>query len=130
MKRVFHILALALLFANCTETGDPCAKFDKVDRQMLDLIKKIKQKHASNKKFLSKLTKEQVFWIQYRDSHLEAIYPNDWDRHYRKNYGKEVFNPCKCKEMVRFTENRIEELNLWLSGGPSEQSDCPSLWNE
>ena len=54
---------------------------------------------------------EQVYWIQYRDRRLRAIYPKKWDQHYRKNYGKEVFNPCKCKkELLRLSESRIRGL--------------------
>ncbi|MEM9897364.1 MAG: lysozyme inhibitor LprI family protein [Bacteroidota bacterium] len=108
-----------------------CAQFDEADRIMLDLINEIKSKHAENSKFLDRFNMEQVYWIQYRDTHLRALYPLDWNREYRKKFGKEVFNPCKCKELTRFTEQRIAELNLWLEKSPiPDQSECPSLWNQ
>lgn len=109
---------------------DPCTRFDSVDLEMLNLIEKIRANHQSDKKFLSNFNMEQVYWINYRDHHLKSLYPKDWSRHYRKEYGKEVFNPCKCKEMIRMTEARIDELKLWLNGGIEDQSECPSLWNE
>lgn len=97
---------------------------------MLDLIEQVRAKYQTNQRFLRNFNMEQVYWIQYRDTHLKAIYPEDWSRHYRKEFGKEVFNPCKCKEMTRYTKERIKELKLWMSGGPAEQDNCPSLWNE
>ena len=72
----------------------------------------------------------RVYWIQYRDRRLRAIYPKKWDQHYRKNNGKEVFNPCKCRELLRLSERRIEDLQMYLIGGPADQQDCPSKLNE
>lgn len=129
MRKVLLTATIICGFIGCTsESVDPCAEFDAVDREMLDLISQIRAKHSADKKFLSNFNMEQVYWIQYRDAHLKSIYPKDWDRSYRKEYGKEVFNPCKCQEMTRYTRLRIEELELWLSGGPSGQDDCPSQW--
>jgi hypothetical protein len=131
----FIPIALLILFAvSCGKKENSiqvyCDEFDKLDQEMLELIGKIQQKYGENKKFLSNFNMEQVYWIQYRDHHLKSLYPQDWNRYYRKNFGKEVFNPCKCQEMTRFTKQRNDELRLWLSGGVSEQSECPSLWNE
>lgn len=111
-------------------SDDPCTQFDEVDRQMLDMVETIKSKHADDAIFLERFKMEQVFWIQYRDRHLRALYPRDWDRHFRKKFGKEVFNPCKCKELTRFTMNRIKELEHWLEGGVKGQDECPSFWND
>ena len=132
MKAIILTGLIALFAFSCAnvESQDPCSEFDVVDLEMLNLIEEIKTKHADNQKFLSNFNMEQVYWIQYRDHHLKSLYPKDWKRHYRKEYGKEVFNPCKCKEMTRYTKDRIEELNRWLEGGPSDQDDCPSLWNQ
>lgn len=133
MKRFLFpaVLISLFLYSSCNgpEDIDHCSEFDAIDLEMLNLINKIQTKHQDNKRFLSNFNMEQVYWIQYRDNHLRAIYPQDWDRKYRKEYGKEVFNPCKCKEMTRFTKERIKELKLWLKGGPGGQNECPSLWN-
>ncbi len=129
-KLLIPTVACTLIFFSCSQSADtdPCATFDQLDRQMLDLIQEIKDTHATDVKFLEEFNMEQVFWIQYRDTHLRAIYPKDWDRHYRQNFGKEIFNPCKCKEMVRMTRLRIRELELWKTGGPVQQNECPSQW--
>ena len=130
MKILTAVLIVLAISACQSEEKDPCTKFDEVDREMLGLINQIRTKHSDNKKFLSNFNMEQVYGINYRDHHLKSVYPEDWSRYYRKEFGKEVFNPCKCKEMTRFTYNRIEELKLWLSNGPSGQDECPSLWSK
>lgn len=130
MKKIIPVLAVCLAFSCSRNSEDPCTEFDAVDLQMLELIEQIESNHRSNKRLLSNFTMEQVYWTQYRDHHLKSIYPEDWNRHYRAKYGKEVFNPCKCKEMTRFTKARIEELKLWIQKGPTGQSECPAIWNE
>ena len=129
-KIVFGFILISALSCGKSEHPDPCSEFDAIDREMLDMIKAIRTKYKSNKKFLSNFNMEQVYWINYRDHHLKSVYPEDWSRHYRQEYGKEVFNPCKCKEMTRFTKERIIELELWSSRGPAGQDECPSLWKE
>ena len=126
------IFLMGLTVACSQSTGDntdPCTQFDKVDKEMLDLIESIENKFVGDQLFKKALTMSQVYWIQYRDRHLRALYPEDWDRHYRKKYGKEVFNPCKCKDLTRMTQARIEELKMWVEKGPNNQAECPSTWN-
>ncbi len=108
---------------------DPCTELDQVDKEMLDLLESIKTMHKSEEFFQKRFEMSQVYWIQYRNRHIRALYPKDWDRNYRKEYGKEVFNSCKCKDLIRMTKMRIEELNMWIDGGPSNQKECPSSWN-
>lgn len=133
MKNYLAILVFLLTLVSCStqeSSEDSCTSFDALDLKMLNLIEQIQLKHKDDAKFLHNFNMEQVYWIQYRDTHLKAIYPRDWSRHYRKKYGKELFNPCKCKEMTRYTQERIKELKLWLNKGPEGQDDCPSLWRE
>ncbi|GAB4241388.1 MAG: hypothetical protein Tsb0034_18410 [Ekhidna sp.] len=127
-----YIIALMTLSFSCSSevTTDPCSAFDRIDREMLDLISEIETKNANKKEFLKAFKMEQVYWIQYRDRHLRAVYPKDWDRYYRKEFGKDVFNPCKCMEMTRMTRRRIEDLQVFTTNSPDEQKNCPSIWNE
>ena len=106
---------------------DACKKFDELDTKILSLMDKIEVKHKNDHHFLEAFNMEQVYWIQYRDRRLRAIYPKKWDQHYRKNYGKEVFNPCKCKELLRLSERRMEDLQMYLMNGPADQQNCPSM---
>ena len=133
MKYIFLLSAATLTLLGCSKRYDDpfaiCSDFDATDRQMLMLIDDIKSKFSDDNEFLAEFNLEQVYWIQYRDHRLKSLYPKDWNRFYRKNYGKEVFNPCKCHELNRMTLLRIDELNLFLTGGPEGQEDCPSMFN-
>lgn len=106
-----------------------CAEFDALDARILELIDQVKQEHANDRIFLKAFNMEQVYWIQYRNRRIRSLYPKDWNTHYRKKYGKDVFNPCKCKELVRLSEKRIEDLEMYVKGGPRDQRDCPSMLN-
>lgn len=132
-KNPILYLTMVILFTACgnqaLENQDPCAEFDIADKEMLDLMEAIKQKYSEEELFLERFDMSQVYWIQYQSRHLRALYPEDWDSHYRKIYGKEVFNPCKCKELARMTRARIKELQMYMAGGPNGQEECPSIWN-
>ncbi|MEQ8470001.1 MAG: hypothetical protein RIC35_02380 [Marinoscillum sp.] len=132
MKKYLFLLLIPILTAcgGNENIPDPCAEFDSVDLEMLNLIKSIKQKYSADKLFVEKLEMSQVYWVQYRDRHIRAIYPKDWDRVYRKEYNDGVFNICKCQELSRMTHNRVDDLKLFTSGGPKDQQDCPSVWSE
>lgn len=134
MKLINYALALSLFYlisaCNTTSTPEnPCEAFDDLEVQLLDRIEQIKSKHSGDREFLRKLDNEQVYWIQYRNRRLRAMYPEDWDRIYRKQFGKETFNSCKCLEMLRMSENRMEDLAYYLDGAPNGQEDCPSVQN-
>lgn len=122
--KIYLVCTGALVWlAACTapSPADPCKEFDALDLKMLTLIEEIKAQENQSKQFISRLDNAQVYWIQYRDRHLRAMYPGSYDT-YREQYGKEAFNACKCKEMSRMTRLRIEELSQWLKGNPA--SEC------
>ena len=108
---------------------DVCEGYDVIDAEMLQVIDKIEEVFSADRQFLARFRDSQVYWIQYKDRHLRALYSKDWDLFYRKNYSKQVFNSCKCKELIRLTELRVKELKWYLNDGPSDQNDCPSAWN-
>jgi hypothetical protein len=129
----FSITLLLLLGACSSNQEDPyapCTEFDQLDLKMTSIMDEIREKHANNRLFLKAFEMEHVYWIQYRDRRLRAMYPKDWNRYYRKEFGKEVFNSCKCEEYVRSIKIRIKELEMYLNGGPSDQQDCPSMMSE
>ena len=133
MRRSLLLIPVFFIFSCHSISEDTyavCSTFDENDLMMNDLIREIKEKYKSNRFFGPEFDMEQVYWIQYRDKRLRSIYPYDWNTYYRREYGKEVFNPCKCEELNRMTLRRIKELELYLQGGPSDQKECPSIWNE
>ncbi|MEQ8237845.1 MAG: hypothetical protein RIA69_01465 [Cyclobacteriaceae bacterium] len=96
---------------------------------MLTITSQVNEKYSSDKAFLEDFKMEQVFWIQYRDRRLRAMYPRSWDNFYRKKFGREEFNTCKCQEMVRMAKIRIADLEMYINGSDAEQADCPSMLN-
>lgn len=134
MKISVKLLILTISLTACSgpsaDDSDPCTAFDRADKEMLDLINSIESKFSKDNLFKKRLNMSQVYWIQYRDRHLRALYPEDWDRHYRKKYGKEIFNSCKCQDLTRMTLARIEELKMWVEKGPDNQAKCPSTQNK
>tara|TARA_B110000046_G_scaffold79428_1_gene87455 strand:- start:4673 stop:5083 length:411 start_codon:yes stop_codon:yes gene_type:complete len=128
------IVLLVFILNSCQfEKKDPltpCSKFDQADAHLLALMSEVKSKHKGNPSFIDAFNMEQVYWVQYRDRRLRAIYPKKWDQHYRKKIGKKLFNTCKCQELLRMTERRIEDLQMYLNKEPADQQDCPSKLNE
>ena len=145
MKRVFLIVASSFLIIQCTtEPGNgvlskiiskvnqeatECEKLDILDAEMQQLVKEIKTKYRAEQFFNKRFEMSQVYWIQYRDRHLRALYPLDWNTYYRKEYSAETFNECKCEELNRMTINRIRELVMYL-GESEKKGKCPSIWNQ
>lgn len=134
LKQVIVAASCVLMVAACgpkkLTIEETCTEFDQVDREMLDIIGEIKSKYKKDQEFLLRFNDVQVYWIQYRDRRLRAMYPKKWDLYYRKTYGKEVFNPCKCEELTRLTKVRIAELNMYLDGNSADQQDCPTVMKE
>jgi len=48
---------------------------------------------------------------------------------YRKKYGEDTFNPCKCEELTRLTKNRIKDLKVYIDE-TTYSLDCPHAYNE
>lgn len=106
-----------------------CEQFDELAFEQKDLLDQIRSKFKKNKLFIAKFNQEQISWIQYQDNRLRSLYPEDWDRFYRKNYGVNIFNGCKCKELIRLSKIRNDDLRVYLDGPNSTQQDCPTQGN-
>ncbi len=130
MKKYILVCSFPILFFSCNPKSDvnPCVEFDALDLAMNNIYRNIRSQHAVEEKFLKRFIDAQVFWIQYRNRHIRALYPGDFDD-FRKKYGKPVFNACKCKELSRLTKIRIEELKMWFDPEPENQSECPDSRN-
>lgn len=102
-----------------------CKEFDELAYEQKDLLDQIRSKFKSDKLFISRFNDEQISWIQYQDKRLRSLYRKDWDRFYRKNYGVPVFNGCKCKELIRLSKIRNQDLKVYLIGPDESQEECP-----
>lgn len=123
--KVAIILCLTAV-VGCSEktiSEDSCQQLDQADKQMLAIIEEIKNEYRTDERFLSKLNMSQVYWTQYRNRHLEMLYPLK-----RKEYKTddwEQFANCECAEMTKLTNERILQLGMWLSG-PNPYPECPN----
>ena len=102
-----------------------CEKFDQLAFEQRDLLNQIRNKYGSDKHFIAQFNQEQISWIQYQENRLRSLYSQDWDRYYRKNYGVPTFNGCKCKELIRLSEIRNDDLRVYLNGPTAAQEECP-----
>lgn len=128
-----------LLFTNCTQKKDPwkdldyleiCEEYDKYAFEQKDLLKLIRNKFYNDKAFIIRFNEEQSSWLQFQNKRLRSLYPKDWDRYYRKEFGKELFNGCKCKELARLSKIRNDDLKVYLNGPSQSQLNCPIQGNE
>jgi len=81
-----------------------------VDRRMSLTLDMIKAEYADDSVFLLKLEEAQSAWEAYREAFLLSVYPEE---DVRLKYGR-VFDACWCLKYVSKTEERIEELQIWL----------------
>lgn len=128
-KLPWLLVALLLIsFASCNtekaaELKNACKELDNVDLKMLKIIDDIRDRYKTEDTFLKRFENSQIYWIQYKDRHVRALYPGKKED-YKKLYGTE-YNNCKCKEWVRLTKLRIEEIERWIK--PKAEGDlCPS----
>lgn len=121
MKVFLAALSISIVIISCSKKEElsTCQKFDARDLEMNQLYNQVTLDYADSLKFLKRLKRSQVYWIQYRDAQIKALYPDDKER-----YGAS-YSECKCQLYLDFTERRIKELSIWIEGVP-EKPDCPN----
>ena len=72
----------------------------------------ILQRFEQDDLFIAKFQAAQTAWKQYRDAHLEALYPA---KDKRLAYGS-VYGRCRQTALAELTRQRIEQLRPWLDG--------------
>ncbi len=83
--------------------------FEKTDKELNNVYKKILNKYKDDKLFISKFKKAQLAWIKFRDADIESIYPEE-----DKSFYGSVYPVCVNMAMAEITQERINELKLWL----------------
>lgn len=106
--------------SDTTSGKSVCETYDQTDKVMLDLIDQIEQKYVDDRRFLNRLSDAQVYWVQYRDRHIRALFPRDI-KDYKKEHKDRYFD-CKCEELTKLTKQRISELSRWMGAA----TDCPN----
>ena len=121
-------LTLSLLFVSCSESSKVensdltvCERYDEIDLKMLNTIKQITAEYQGDEKFLDAFKDAQIYWIQYRNRQIKAVFPLQ-----PKDYDYDV-GACKCELYSELTTIRINELERWLQGVPAEENCAGSF---
>ncbi len=122
MRASILVMCVASFTACKPEKQNPCKEFDKIDLEMLQIIDEINSRYAEDRKFIAAFKDAQIYWIQYRNRHIKAIYPLE-PKKYDFDVGK-----CKCEVYSTLTLKRIEELKQWVDGVP-EAAGCEGTFN-
>lgn len=106
------------IFLGCSSPGEVnnCGAFDKVDLEMLNMIAAIEKEYQADKEFIKAFKESQIYWIQYRNRHIKAVYPLS-----PKKYNYDV-GDCKCIIYRDLTLTRISELKKWIDGVPANET--------
>lgn len=113
-----NMAILLLVIVGCTkpeETKTACEQLDEIDLEMLNLIDQINKLYQDDKSFLKAFKDSQIYWIQYRNRQVKAVYPLS-PRKYDFDVGE-----CKCEVYRDLTKIRVKELKKWIEGMPESQ---------
>ena len=83
--------------------------FKKADMELNAVYQKILKSYSRETTFIKNFRNAQRLWIQLRDAELAAKYPNSG------TYGS-VGPMCESIYLERVTKDRIEFLNIWVTG--------------
>ena len=82
------------------------------DKELDRVYQAILRRYRNDADFLSKFRRAHRAWMAYRDMSLQAKYPKeDPGSHYGTS-----FPMCWSGDYQRMTEQRTEDLRLWLDG--------------
>ncbi|MDR8394292.1 DUF1311 domain-containing protein [Aliifodinibius sp. S!AR15-10] len=89
-----------------------------LSKQKMDSVfTAILEKYEDSPEFIASLKKAQEAWINFRDVHLESVYPG---KDKRAKYGT-VYSSCAASLLVKLNNQRTEQLRMWLEG--TEEGD-------
>ena len=85
--------------------------FDKADKDLNDIYKKILEKYKSDTLFIKNLKISQRIWITFRDAELNMKFPD-----YEPGWYGSMHPMCVNGYLKELTVNRIRTLRKWLDG--------------
>ena len=120
MKKLILLLFISLFLTSeffsqsQTEMNEVAElKYLKVDSELNDVYKQIRNEYRTNPKFLNNLKLAQRSWIEFRDASVRLMFPNNQTG---QNYNGSSNQMCVFQELTNLTKNRIKELRLFLTG--------------
>ena len=122
LSSVVILLASGHLFSQTqSDTNqDACTRYKNADAEMNRLYRQVLSSYKSDAVFTRKLRIAQRAWTQFRDAHLESLYPR---RDKLSAYGS-AHPMCRCLALAELTDERARELKKWVTG--AEEGDVCS----
>lgn len=119
-KRDLFVAGIVILLASTHQfsqtqsrmKSDACNGYQTADAEMNRLYRQVLRVYKSDPVFVRKLRVAQRAWIEFRNAHLESLYPK---RNKLSAYGSA--NPlCRCAVLAELTDERLKSLKKWVSG--------------
>jgi uncharacterized protein YecT (DUF1311 family) len=93
---------------------DACAQYKKTDQLLNQTYSQVLKEYANDPEFLIKFRQAQRAWIAFRDANLAARFPK---ANKQMEYGS-MYPTCRCSVLKELTEQRTQELKVWVNGIP------------
>ena len=102
--------AQAPINAVTDQAPNSCSDYQKIKKDLEDLVKKITNEYAKDRVFIAKFKKAQIAWEMYREAQLEMIFPET----NKTEYGT-LYTTCRCNWLIEMTYHRFDFLLKWIS---------------
>ena len=86
--------------------------YKRADKELNTVYKKILTEYKTDSLFIDRLKNSQRIWTSYRDAELEMKFPAE---NKQFDYGS-VYPMCVSHYLKKLTEERIENLRVWVNG--------------
>lgn len=113
---LFFILGSFSLVAGQSHT-EAKAQLEISEQKMDSIFNAVIEQYEDDPDFIASLKKAQNAWINFRDAHLESIYPG---KNKRIEYGS-IYSFCASNLLAKLNNQRTEQLKTWLEG--TEEGD-------
>ena len=93
---------------------------NEADAELNRVYQQLLKKHAGQKNYIAKLKLAQEAWVEFRNAHIEFLYPEVNEDQVRSE--GTVYPMCRTREITRLTRERIKTLENLLN--PQEGDVC------
>lgn len=117
MKHFYIILILTFSLSGFSQTQsemnlEASEAYEESDVELNQVYQRLLKVYESDSAFISALTSAQRLWISYREAQTEMLYPAENNQ---LEYGS-VYPMCHAMTLKKLTDQRTEELRIWLIG--------------
>ncbi len=119
MPKIIFALLILLNFAlpSTAQTQlemnlEACEALKAAENSLDATFRRILSEYHDEEVFLDKFMAAQDSWMNFRDAHLAALYP---EKDSQTAYGT-IFALCRCNALLELTRDRIQVLEKWIEG--------------